>query len=110
MLESPHLQTLFDLEVTSQWMEHTTSKRSVLLYRFEMYFKSQILADIVKVHLIFLSLFQSLRPYLLDGGVSLLLGVEVPPTDVRTLMGEFLAIVTILLLVVEELLLEDPGL
>lgn len=47
----------------------------------------------------------------MDGCISLLFGVEVPPTDVRTLTGEFLAPVAILLLLaVEELLLEDPGL
>jgi len=42
----------------------------------------------------------------LDGGVSLLLGTEVPPTDVRAFMGEFFATVTMLLVV--ELPLEEP--
>lgn len=46
--------------------------------------------------------------YLLDGGVGLLLGTEIPPTDVRALMGEFFATVTILLLLVAQLLLEEP--
>lgn len=38
----------------------------------------------------------------------MLLGTEDPPTDVRALMGEFLATVTMLLLLVAELLLEEP--
>lgn len=48
--------------------------------------------------------------YLLDGGVALLLGTEVPPTDVRALRGELFATVTMLLLLVVQLLLEEPGL
>lgn len=51
---------------------------------------------------------EALTSYLLDGGVSLLLGTEDPPTDVRALMGEFLATVTMLLLLAAELLLEEP--
>lgn len=46
--------------------------------------------------------------YLLDGGPGLLLGTEIPPTDARALRDEFFATVTILLLLVVQLLLEEP--
>lgn len=47
--------------------------------------------------------------HLLDGVVSLLLGTETPPTDVRALRGGFFATMTTLGLLAAQLLLEEPG-